>query len=89
MFDRQAEGRQATFTGPLLSDVVATLGPEAETTIHANALNDYSVEIPATDVSRYPVRLATRIEGGPMSVAHYGPVRVIYPTTGFDLDPTV
>ena len=24
-----------------------------------------------------------------MTVAHYGPLRVIYPTTGYDLDPTV
>jgi hypothetical protein len=24
-----------------------------------------------------------------MSVAHYGPIRVIYPTTGYNLDPTV
>jgi hypothetical protein len=24
-----------------------------------------------------------------MSVANYGPLRIVYPTTGYDLDPTV
>ena len=33
--------------------------------------------------------LATRLDGEPMSVAHYGPTRIVYPTAGYDLDPTV
>ena len=33
--------------------------------------------------------LATRLDGEPMEVAHYGPTRIIYPTAGYDLNPTV
>lgn len=33
--------------------------------------------------------LATRVDGARMPVDHYGPVRVIYPTDGTDLDSTV
>ncbi len=87
--DRQAEGRQVSFTGPLLSDVLKTYGPASVQTMHASALNDYAVDIPFSDVRDYPVLLATRLEGQRMSVSHYGPIRVVYPTTGFDLDPTV
>ncbi len=78
-----------TFTGVLLSDLLKSLGAGDATTLHALALNDYAVDIPMSDIDVLPVLLATRSDGEPMSVANYGPLRVVYPTTGYDLDPTV
>lgn len=87
--DRLAEGRQVTFRGVLLSTVLSALGVQDARVLRADALNDYSVDLPMSDVTALPVLLATRLDGQPMTVAHYGPLRVIYPTTGYDLDPTV
>ncbi len=87
--DRQAEGRRVTFTGPLVSTVLQDAGVADTSTLHTSALNDYEVDVPVSDTEQYPVLLATRLEGEPMSVAHYGPTRFVYPTTGFDLDPVV
>lgn len=92
--DRQAEGRSATFRGALLADVLRSVrNPPGDLlpgdVLHTAAVNDYSVDLPVSDTIDYPVLLATRLDGRPMTVAHYGPLRVVYPTTGFDLDPTV
>jgi len=87
--DREAEGRDATFRGVLVADLLTEIGAQPETTVHTAALNDYAVDLPASDIRDLPVLLATRLDGQPMSVAHYGPLRVIYPTTGYNLDPTV
>lgn len=87
--DREAEGRDATFRGVLVADLLAEIGAQPDTTLHTAALNDYAVDLPVTDIRDLPVLLATRLDGQPMSVAHYGPLRVIYPTTGYNLDPTV
>ena len=88
VFDRQAEGRRVVFSGPLLRTVLAVAGAQG-TTMHTVALNDYAVDIPVKDTERYPVLLATRADGTRMTVEHYGPTRVVYPTKGFDLDKTV
>ncbi len=87
--DRIAEGKKVQFQGVLMSTLLTHLGADQATTLSASALNDYSVDLPMSDVQDLPVLLATRMDGKPMSVAHYGPLRVIYPTTGYDLDPTV
>ncbi len=89
--DRQAEGRDVVFTGPLVRDLLAVAGIEEgdATTLHTVALNDYSVDVPIEDAYELPVMLAVLADGEPMSVARYGPTRFVYPTEGFDLDPTV
>lgn len=87
--DRQGEGKNVEFSGVLLADVLAGVGAGDATTLHTSALNDYAVDIPMTDVVGVPVLLATRADGLEMSVANYGPLRVVYPTTGYQLDPTV
>ena len=90
VFDRQAEGHDVTFSGPLLKTVLAAAGVTdlKGKTLHCLALNDYSVDIPANDAAELPVLLATRADGKKMSVAHYGPTRFIYPTEGYNLDKT-
>jgi hypothetical protein len=87
--DRLAEGHQVTFRGVLLSTLLASIGADPSSTLHTNALNDYAVDLPVSDIRDLPVLLATTADGAPMSVAHYGPLRIIYPTAGFNLDPTI
>lgn len=84
-YDRQGEGRELTFSGPLLGTLLKAAGVTEYKSLHCLALNDYAVDIPASDIDTLPVLLATRADGKQMSVAHYGPTRVVYPTEGFDL----
>lgn len=85
--DSEATGRAVKFSGPLLRDVLSVAGIDAETftTLHTVALNDYKVDIPVADAFTYPVLLATRADGRTMSVADYGPTRVVYPTETYNL----
>lgn len=76
------EGTQ-TFEGPLLSDLLDTLGAEGET-LRVTAINDYAAEIPISEIRDYPVILATRLNGRTMSIRDKGPSFVIYP---FDRAP--
>ncbi|MDQ2757130.1 MAG: molybdopterin-dependent oxidoreductase [Actinomycetota bacterium] len=87
--DKQAEGRRATFRGVLLRRLLAAVGADRSTTLHTAAVNDFSVDIPVSDATAYPVLLATTVDGSRMPVDRYGPVRVIYPTDDTSLDPTV
>ena len=86
VFDRQAEGRNVAFSGPLLKSVLEVAGIPLDSTLNAVALNDYAVKLPAADAEEFPVMLATKSDGERMSVENYGPTRVIYPTKGYDLD---
>ncbi len=83
--DSEATGARAEFSGPLLRTVLDVAGASG-TTLHTVALNDYVVDIPASDAADLPVMVATRQDGEPMSVADYGPLRLIYPTDDYDLD---
>ena len=71
------EGLQV-FEGPLLVDVLERVGAYG-TTLRAIALNDYQVDIPSADSGNYPVVLALRHNGTPMSVRDKGPIWIIYP----------
>ncbi|QKE84804.1 molybdopterin-dependent oxidoreductase [Arthrobacter sp. NEB 688] len=85
--DKQAEGHRVTFRGVLLRSLLDYVGVEEGATLHTLALNDYAVDVPASDASAYPVMLATSVDGRRMTVEHYGPTRIVYPTDSFDLDP--
>lgn len=76
------EGRRR-FSGPTLKALLEAVGASGDT-LRVVALNDYSAEIPISDVLAYPVILATRIDGKVMSVREKGPGFVIYP---FDVAP--
>lgn len=66
------------FTGPLLRDVLAAAGADGKS-LRATALNDYRIDIPMDDVTRYGVVLARLLDGKPMSVRDKGPLFVLYP----------
>jgi hypothetical protein len=66
------------FTGPLLSDVLKAVNASG-TNIKAIALNDYKVNIPMEDASKYGVILARQMDGKTMSIRDKGPLFVMYP----------
>jgi hypothetical protein len=66
------------FTGPLLRDVLATAQASGKT-LRATALNDYAVEIPASDAQQYDVVIARLLDDKPLSVREKGPLFVMYP----------
>lgn len=71
-----------TFSGPLLRDVLAAVQAQG-TELKATALNDYRVTIPLQDTLRFPLLLATRIDGQTIPVRTKGPLFIVYP---FDTD---
>lgn len=71
------EGSQ-TFEGVPLIDLVEALGAEGSV-IAASALNDYTVEIPLSDIIPGGPILAYAQNGEPLSVRDKGPLWVIYP----------
>lgn len=72
-----------TFSGPRLWDLLEPLKPAGKT-LHVTALNDYSVDIPLSDLQRYQPVLAWQLNGKALSVRNKGPLFLIYP---FDAHP--
>ncbi|NQW10875.1 MAG: molybdopterin-dependent oxidoreductase [Alphaproteobacteria bacterium] len=75
------EGRPE-FEGVLLSALIERIGATGSTAV-AIALNDYKVEIPIEDFTRYPVILAYRMNGKRLRVRDKGPLWIIYPQDDF------
>lgn len=76
---------KVSFEGPLGSALLDAVGAKG-TKLKVVALNDYAAEIPAEDFRKWPVILATKLDGKPMSVREKGPIFVVYP---FDADPSL
>jgi hypothetical protein len=72
------------FTGVLLTAFLDAVGaaPDA-TTLTFHAIDDYEVHISLADVERWPIMLATRTNGQPMSLEEKGPTRVVFPYDQF------
>jgi len=68
-----------TYEGVLLADFLKEAGLEKLPKIQVTALDGYSVSIPREDWTRWPVLLATRRDGAPLSVRNKGPLRLIFP----------
>ena len=75
------EGRPV-FEGVLMRDLLEGLGAEAKK-VTVVALNDYKIDIPAEDFSKYPVLLATKMDGKPLRIRDKGPLWLIYPQDDF------
>lgn len=69
---------ETEFEGVLLRDLLAAVGAEGNS-LHAIAINDYAIDIPAGDARAYDVLIAYRMNGAPMSVRDKGPLWIIYP----------
>ena len=72
-----------TFGGPRLSDLLEPFKPQGKT-LRLTALNDYSIDIPLSDLQRYQPVLAWQLNGKALSVRDKGPLFLIYP---FDSHP--
>lgn len=68
-----------TFSGPLLKDVMFKSDPVSPRVITARALNDYIVNIDLMLIEKYPVLLATRMDGNPMRIRNKGPIWILFP----------
>jgi len=75
--------RVKTFSGPLLRDVLKSVGAQGKM-LRAIALNDYRVDLPAEDADRFDVVVARLLDGKPMPVRDKGPLFIMYP---FDEKP--
>lgn len=81
-FTSFTEGEQV-FAGPTLASLLAAVGAKG-TTIHATAINDYSVPIPVEHALAHNVILAMDRDGKPMRVRDKGPIWVVYPLSESD-----
>ncbi len=67
------------FSGPLLKDVLQSSLKSLDGTLRARALNDYIVNLDSELMLRYPVILATRMDGKPMRIRNKGPIWIMFP----------
>lgn len=70
------------FSGIPLRKVMSAVGARGKT-VEAIALNDYTYEIEIEDFSRFPVILATKLNGRPLKVRDKGPLWIVYPLDDF------
>ncbi len=75
------DGEQ-NFSGVLGSQILDAVGARGETII-ARAVNDYQVEIPVSDLRKYPVLFALKQGGRYMRLRDKGPIWIIYPHEAF------
>ncbi|HXH02674.1 MAG TPA: molybdopterin-dependent oxidoreductase [Candidatus Competibacteraceae bacterium] len=68
-----------TYEGVLLAALLADAGLADGPAVRIAALDDFSQIIPREDWQRWPLLLATRRDGQPMSIRNKGPLRLIYP----------
>jgi hypothetical protein len=73
----------AAFQGPSLRSILEEMDIAGDATLKMQALNDYSLIVPARDAFEYEVILAVLREGEPMSVREKGPIWVIYPMDSY------
>jgi hypothetical protein len=71
---------ESDFEGVFGSQLLAALGAGG-TMLRCSALNDYHVDIPAQEMRAYPILLALRRDGAPLSPRDLGPIWVVYPWT--------
>ncbi len=71
------------FDGVPMSMLLRAVGASGDRIV-ANALNDYTIEIPTSDFTQYDVLLALKRDGAYMPVRDKGPLFIVYP---FDSAP--
>lgn len=78
------------FRGPRAIDVIADAGLADRARLTMFAANDYSVDVPVSDLDRFGVILATEMNGRQLTLRTRGPVWLMYPFDDFpELDDSV
>ena len=72
--------RDITFSGPLLSDLMALAGAEGKTA-KPMAMDGYQAEIPWDSIAAHQPIVATHADGAPMGIGGYGPTMIVFPST--------
>ncbi len=70
------------FKGVPVRDVLDLVGAEGEV-VRAVAHNDYVIDIPIADFTKYPVLLALEMNGVQLELRDKGPIWIIYPIDHF------
>jgi hypothetical protein len=80
---------EVTYTGVLMSELSKFVGAtDSATKVHIVALDDYQIDIPFTEIKKWPILLATRVNGEYMSIENSGPTRIIFPYHAYpEIDP--
>jgi hypothetical protein len=78
---------RATFTGPLLSDVLKQVGASGSR-IEVHTLDDYTETIPLSDCDRYGLVMAYSMNGKRLKISDFGPLFLIYPRDTFPAELT-
>ncbi|HEV3430809.1 MAG TPA: molybdopterin-dependent oxidoreductase [Paraburkholderia sp.] len=76
---------RSTFTGPRLTDVLATVGAYGSQ-IEIHTIDDYTCAVPVSDAGRYGAVLAYAMNGKRLKVSDFGPLFLIYPRDQFPLE---
>jgi|SRR5690625_1381414 len=66
------------FDGFYMRDLLDLVGAEGKT-VFAGALNDYMIDIPSEDFSRFEVIVATHMDGEELEARDKGPLWIVYP----------
>lgn len=67
-----------TFDGFLMRDLLKWVGARGKT-VTCIALNDYVIDIPASDFRKFDVLVATRMDGVRLEPSDKGPLWIVYP----------
>lgn len=69
-----------TYSGVLLSDLLEVANAsDTMTEVFATALDGYAIAIPVSEISAWPVLIATQSNGAHMTIENSGPTRIIFP----------
>ncbi|KMW57005.1 hypothetical protein AIOL_001963 [Candidatus Rhodobacter oscarellae] len=71
-------GREVTYSGPRLSDVLAAAGAEGKLA-SPTALDGYSAELSWDTIKQHEPILATHADGRPLEIGKLGPAMIVFP----------
>lgn len=75
------EGRPV-FSGVPMQRIMDAVGAHG-TILSARALNDYTIDIPVSDFSKYRVLAALKMDGQYLKIRNGGPIWIVYPRDDF------
>lgn len=88
--DDPFDKKTITYRGVLMSDLLDVWQVDkAATSLRIVALNDYSIDVPISDLRKYPVIFAIQADGEDMPIETRGPAMLVYPYNDFEFDTAI